>query len=254
MDLGDPDTLALFLEVYGTLPRAGPGGDDHTVRALDSVPGRAPSTVLDIGCGPGAQTEALARSLPGARILALDLLAAMARETKRRCTDAHLQNRVRALVGDMARPPVRTDGLDLIWCEGAIYFLGITDALRAWRPLLRPGGTVAFTEPVWLVDQPPAEVRAWWLSEYPAITDDEGVRSQIEAASCRTVASFPLPPSAWWDGYYDPMQARIEDLKARRPNDPSAVEVVATAETEIDMFRRFSGTYSYAFYVVQPAH
>ena len=158
MDLSDPHILGLFLELYGTLPRAAPGGNEHTVRALESVPGRAPRTVLDLGCGPGAHTESLARSLPNARILALDLLPPMVREANRRFADAHIQDRVQALVGDMAQPPVPPGSQDLIWCEGAIYFMGITAALRTWQPLLGAGGTVAFTEPVWLVDPPAEEI------------------------------------------------------------------------------------------------
>ncbi|MDH4144982.1 MAG: class I SAM-dependent methyltransferase, partial [Acidimicrobiia bacterium] len=90
MDLDDPHTLALFAEVYGTLPRAGPGADAHTLRALRSVPGPPPSTVLDLGCGPGPQTLALARARPDARILAVDRWPSMAERTNRRLADAGL--------------------------------------------------------------------------------------------------------------------------------------------------------------------
>lgn len=252
MDLSDVHTFRLFLEIYGTLPRAGPGGDEHTTRALELVPGRTPRTVLDLGCGPGAHTQALARALPEARILAVDLLPEMVEEANRRFVASQIQDRVQARVGDMTAPPVPPASQNLIWCEGAIYFLGVTEALRTWRALLEPEGTVAFTEPIWLVDSPPAEIRQWWLSEYPAISDDAGVRSWIEAASYRTIASFPLPASAWWDEYYEPMLTRIESLRARLPDDPAAAEVVTAAETEIDLFRRFSEYYSYAFFVVQP--
>ena len=136
MDLGDDHTLRLFHEVYGTLPRAGPGGDEHTARALASVPGPMPRSVLDLGCGPGAQTEALARALPVARILGVDLLPAMVDEANRRFVEAGIQDRVQAVVGDMAEPPVAPGSQDLIWCEGAIYFPGVTEALRNWRSLL----------------------------------------------------------------------------------------------------------------------
>ncbi len=252
MDLGDPHTFQLFLEVYGTLPRAGPGGDEHTTRALRLVPGPTPRTVLDLGCGPGAQTACLARALPEARILAVDVLADLVDEANRRFAEAGLGDRVQAQVGDMAQPPVAPDSQDLIWCEGAIYFMGVTEALRAWRPLLGTGGTVVFTEPIWLTDAPPDEVRTWWLSEYPAITDDVGVRSRIAAAGHRAVATFALPASAWWNEYYEPMSARVEVLRARLPDDAAALEVVRSAETEIDMFQRFADHYSYAFYIVQP--
>jgi trans-aconitate methyltransferase len=252
MDLSDPRTFELFLEVYGTLPRAGPGGDEHTRRALELVPGDASPVVLDVGCGPGAQTLCLARALPEARILAVDLLAEMVQETNRRISEAGLTDRAQAVMGDMAQLLVQPGSQHLIWCEGAIYFMGVAEALRTWRPLLAVGGTVAFTEPVWLTEAPPHEVHSWWLSEYPAMSDDGQIRAQIDLAGYRTVGSFTLPASAWWDEYYKPMQTRIAALQARLPDDPAAVEVVRSAQVEIDMFQRFSEHYSYAFYIVQP--
>lgn len=152
----------------------------------------------------------------------------------------------------MAAPQVDAESQGLIWCEGAIYNLGVTEALDAWRPLLAPGGSVAFTEPVWLVESPPQEIRNWWSSEYPAISDSAGVEARVEAASYRTVTSFVLPASAWWDEYYRPMQDRVAGLKQRLPGDPVAGEVVNAAEAEIDYFKRFSDSYSYAFFIVQP--
>lgn len=252
MDLGDPHTFALFLEVYGALPRAGPGGDEHTRRALGLVPGTRPRAVLDLGCGPGAQTACLARALPSARILAVDLLAVMVERANRRLAEAGLAQRAQAQVGDMAQPPVGPGSQDLIWCEGAIYVLGVAQALHTWRPLLRTGGTVAFTEPLWLTDSPPEELRTWWFSEYPAMSDDRKIRAHIDIAGYRTVDTFVLPPSAWWDEYYEPMQARLEALRARLPGDRAAAEVVRTAQVEIDMFQRFAEHYTYAFYIVQP--
>jgi hypothetical protein len=84
------------------------------------------------------------------------------------------------------------------------------------------------------------------------MSDDGQIRAQINLAGYRTVESFTLPSSAWWEEYYEPMQARLSALHARLPDDPAAVEVVRSAQVEIDMFERFSEHYSYAFYVVQP--
>jgi SAM-dependent methyltransferase len=195
---------------------------------------------------------ALASALPEARILAVDLLDSMVAETTRRIAGAGFGDRVSAVVGDMVAPPVEPGSQSLIWCEGAIYNVGVTEALAAWRPLLRPGGTVVFSEPVWLVASPPDEVLNWWSAEYPAISDSAGVEARIEAASYGVVGSFVLPAAAWWDEYYSPMQERIAELRARLPGDPVVAEVAAGAEAEIEMFRRHSDCYSYEVYVVRP--
>ena len=73
MDLSDTNVLDVFFDVQSDLPRQGPGDDASTRRALTSCTALAAAPrVLDVGCGPGAQTLALAALLPAARITAID--------------------------------------------------------------------------------------------------------------------------------------------------------------------------------------
>ena len=56
----------VFHDIHQGLPRQGPGTDAATLAALElcaSLP--EPARVLDIGCGPGMQTLAIARSHDG---------------------------------------------------------------------------------------------------------------------------------------------------------------------------------------------
>lgn len=152
----------------------------------------------------------------------------------------------------MGKPPVTVASQDLIWCEGAVYFLGVSEALRRWRTLLTEGGCIAFTEPIWLQPSPPPELEQWWQSEYPSITDESGVRTAINTAAYETVGFFLLPATAWWDEYYTPMERRIAEFEQRHRGDPVAEEITEMAKTEIDFFRRFSDFYSYAFFVTRP--
>jgi len=254
MDLADPRIFDLFLEIYGTLPRAGPGSTEDTLRALALVPDDSrPKTVLDLGCGPGAQTVVLAEALPESSILAMDLTPQMVIEADRRCAEAGFGERVRVKRGDMFGPIAPPASQDLIWCEGAIYFAGVERALKTWRPLLSQNGTVAFTEPIWIHPSPPDDLVAWWLDEYPAITDESGVRDAVSSAGFDTIGYFPLPAAAWWNEYYRPMEQRVVEFRAQHGGDTVATEIADEAEKEIETFRRYSDFYTYGFFVVRPS-
>jgi trans-aconitate methyltransferase len=252
VDFSNPEVFERFLALYGALPRAAPGSDDATRTALNAVPMGPQRNVLDLGCGPGAQTLSLADALPESTIVALDVLPSMIIETARRSRAAAAADRIIATVADMAAPPVAHGSQDLIWSEGAIYFLGVTAALRTWRPYLTDGGRVAFTESVWLQNDPDEEIANWWYQQYPAITDVAGVRQAILDAGFRVIDSFVLPADAWWNEYYGPMEARIPEFLAEYGRDEISLEVAAAAEEEISMFRRFNESYSYAFFIACP--
>lgn len=53
--------------------------------------------------------------------------------------------------------------------QGALYNLGIGNAMRICRGLLRPGGFFAFTDAVWRKEDPPPEVKASFDQDYPAM-------------------------------------------------------------------------------------
>jgi methylase of polypeptide subunit release factors len=67
--------FALMVDLHRDGARQGPGSDSETLRALEltRLDHTAGLRVADIGCGTGASTLALARSLPNARITAVDL-------------------------------------------------------------------------------------------------------------------------------------------------------------------------------------
>ncbi|MHB0968690.1 MAG: hypothetical protein ACYC7A_10035 [Thermoanaerobaculia bacterium] len=63
--------------------------------------------------------------------------------------------------------------------------------------------------------------------------------------------TFPLPPDAWWDDYYAPIESRLPEFRARHAGDSVAQEVADAEEIEIDLFRRYSAYYGYVFYVMR---
>ena len=160
--------MSYFLEIYGSLPRAGPGSDELTRRALEMIPQLPKSPrILDVGCGPGAQTVELLRRTTGT-VVALDILPEMIERVGARAETAGVSDRLETALQDMKKMTFSASSFDVIWSEGAIYNLGFEVGLREFQKLLRSGGYVAVSEAVWLKSNPPAEAVEFWR-QYPEI-------------------------------------------------------------------------------------
>ena len=242
---------SLFFELFSGLPRQGPGAAASTRRALGLVPEVGPHTrVLDIGCGTGAQTLALAASSP-AHIVAVDNHPPFIAELNRKAHELGIADRLQAHVADMRRLGFADGSFDLIWCEGAIYNMGVEAGLRDWRRLLRRNGHVALTEVCWQKPGAPAECVAFWNQEYPAIRYTPALLEAIAGCGYETVGHFSLPASAWWDDYYRPLQDNVTEFRERHPDAQDAQEVADRCQSEIDIWHAYSEFYGYEFLVLR---
>ena len=240
----------LFFQLHEGLPRQGPGSDEDTARALQMLAPWPPHPrILDLGCGPGAHTLVLARET-GGEVTAVDLHQPFLDELARRAAEAGLGSRIHPLHAEMGSLEVPV-AYDLLWAEGSAYLLGVTRALALWRPWLRPGGGLAFTEAVWLKPDPPEELRAWWGRAYPGMLDVEGNLGRIRQAGYDAVGHFTLPESSWWAPYYQPLEARKDELMARYGHREDLREALDECTLEIAMFRRYSGWYGYEFFATR---
>lgn len=247
-------TFEHFLTLHRGLPRQAPGGRDHTLHALSLVPDLPlRPRIVDLGCGPGAQTLDLIHAVEGSTVVAVDLHEVFLGELRERAHAAGVSDRVRIVQGDMAALPeaVHPASFHLVWSEGAAYIMGFDAALRAWRHLLLPGGFIAVSELAWLVpvDDAPAEARTFFSKEYPDMREDGANRAAFEACGYELSGSFTLAASAWWEPYYTPMLERLPGFEAQYAEDEAARAVAAATREEIDTYRRCSDSYGYVFYV-----
>ena len=106
----------------------------------------AGSTVLEAGCGVGAQTVTLARNSPGARITSIDISADSLKEAKAR-TDAAAVANVQFRQADLFALPFERDSFDHVFvCFVLEHLSRPVDALVALKALLRPGGSITVIE------------------------------------------------------------------------------------------------------------
>jgi ubiquinone/menaquinone biosynthesis C-methylase UbiE len=128
-------------------------------RRLKAAP---PARVLDLGCGLGTSTIAVARAYPRVRVLGVDLDEASVSEARAAAAEAGVADRVSFAAGDAAAS--RAEGpYDLVTVFEALHDMGDpVGALRGAREVLAEGGTVfvadekvaeAFTAPGDLVER-----------------------------------------------------------------------------------------------------
>jgi SAM-dependent methyltransferase len=105
--------------------------------------------IADLGCGPGVSTFELARRLPSARLIGLDIAPRMLHEARRRRRSAGMSRTpITWLQADAARLPFNTGSLDA--CTGHSFLYLVADrraVLLEARRVLRPGGRLVLMEP-----------------------------------------------------------------------------------------------------------
>jgi len=205
--------------------------------------------ILDIGSGPGMQTMELAQISDG-NIVAVDTHQPFLDELERRVQEQGLSDRVKTVNASMFELPFGKESFDLIWAEGAMYFMGFRNALNAWKELLAPRGYIVVTEPSWLKTEIPDEVKAHW-AEYPGMLPIEGTRKIIGECDFEEIGHFVLPDASWWEEYYNPQEQKLKTLKEKYKDNPDALAQVAETQKEIDIHRKYGDLYGYVFFVMQ---
>lgn len=106
----------------------------------------AGSSVLEVGCGVGAQTVTLAQRNPGARFVSIDRSAESLAEARERVTRAGFTN-VEFRQADIFDLPFGPESFDHVFvCFVLEHLARPVDALRTLKTLLRPGGTITVIE------------------------------------------------------------------------------------------------------------
>lgn len=178
----------------------------HGERALEVLAPAPGEHVLDLGCGCGDSSLALARRVaPGGRVLGLDLSEPMLARAAERAARAGLAN-LSFRAADVQAAPLEAGAFDAAFSRfGVMFFADPVAAFRNVRSALRPGGRLAFacwrpvTENPWVLVPMAAAAPLLPLPAPPppgapgpfAFGDAARVRGILEAAGFADVAIEP---------------------------------------------------------------
>jgi len=243
--------MEYFYELFEALPRGGPGDNRSTRRAFNAIP-KLPEQplILDIGCGPGVQTIELARISKGT-IIALDNHQAFLDKLMKKAKEKELLDHIVPKNRSMLDMDFEENTFDIIWSEGALYFMGFQNGLRRCHQLLRDDGYLAATEIVYLVSNPPAPLIQYFQREYPDIKVVKDKINLIQKEKYHLISNFTLPKSSWLDSFYLPMEEKLTRLYKKYEGNEIALGVFEEMKNEIELYRQFSDFYGYEFFIMQ---
>ena len=241
----------LYFKIFEALPRQGPGDEESTKKAFQTLSGLPQSpAILDVGCGTGTQTLLLAKLSQG-NITALDKHAPFIDILKHKARQAGLETKIQCIVGDMAAMNFPKERFDVIWSEGAAYNMGLENALKSWNMLLKHKGYFVVSELVWFKEEVPQEISEYFAREYPDMRYYEDVYAMIRSAGYELVDYFPLPSASWWTEYYTPAEKKLAEMRQEYESNTDAQVLFDAFQLEINMYRKYSEYYGYRFYITQ---
>ncbi|WP_028117215.1 methyltransferase domain-containing protein [Ferrimonas senticii] len=236
--------MADFMHVFSTLECWGPGDKAATLQALSKVP-HEPKQLLEIGCGKGLATLALAEATQ-AQLTALDNEQSALDALAVRFDEQQLAGRLNTVCASMTELPFAANSFDLIWSEGSAYIMGVEAALQQWQPLLQQDGVLVLSDLVWLVDSPAQAAKAFWSNDYPAMTTVAERLTQIEQAGYQLLDTFTLSRQAW-DNYSVPLTARVAELQGCMPDSQAIKDI----KHELQIYADHLGEFGYQMFVMQ---
>ena len=146
----------------------------------------------------------------------------------------------------MAALPFEEASFDLVWAEGSAYIMGVEQALKQWKLLLKSNGFMVVSDLVWLTDSPSNEAVQFWKDEYPDMQTVGKRLEQIQQEGFEVLDHFTLSQQAWLN-YYKPLKDRITELKPSMKES----EALSDLEREISIYEQYLTEFGYHMFVLQ---
>jgi SAM-dependent methyltransferase len=159
------------------------------------APGRP--LIIDLGAGTGTGALALARQLPDAQVVAVDVSEPMLEHLQHKARALGVADRIRTVQADLDQPWPALGPADLVWASASLHHIADPDrALTQIHAALRPGGVLAVVEldsfPRFLPDEAGAALEERCHAALAAIRAEAGMHVGADWGACLAKAGFTV--------------------------------------------------------------
>ncbi|MGD9638605.1 MAG: class I SAM-dependent methyltransferase [Alphaproteobacteria bacterium] len=241
---------AIF-DFYEKMPRQGPGSEKLTKKLLQNFRYLLPSNpvAVDMGCGSGLATLILAEF--GFKVTGVDIHQPFLDKMMEKAKEKGLDNLVKYHQSSMIETNFAKNEFDLIWSEGAIFTVGLENALKEFFPLLKQGGILGFSDCFYFQKNTPKDVvKQWeeWDCNIKTVAESLDIAEKL---GYRFIHSEKLPPQMWEESFYQPMEKLIASIKADKSSPSDLLEMAESERHNMEFFRKNNAFYGYVFHILQ---
>ena len=242
-----------IFKIFESFPRQGPGDDEHTEKAFSIIaePPEGGGEILDVGCGKGVQTMALARLCPSCRITATDIHQPFLDAVDEKIAAGGFSGRIKTVRASMDDLPFEEESFDIIWAEGCSFIMGFENAVGYWKKFLKPGGSMMISDLFWFTQSPSAEAREFFAEIDPSLMIEEKGFEIIRNAGFEHTGSFRLPPRVWKESYYGIVEEKLGYLMEAFKDDEVALVIIEGLKKQIEIFDKYHEEYGYTYNVMR---
>jgi SAM-dependent methyltransferase len=201
----------------------------YSRQAFLLLPSLVAPRILDIGCGSGLPALELA-SLSDGLIIGIDIDQPLLDIFSERIRQAGLSACVHAVNCSLFHIAFPHDLFDILWTEGVIGLIGFARGLQYWRHFLRSQGFLVVHD------------------------DSNNLSQKLQAISrhgYRLLEHFSLPDDAWWQDFYSPLEAFLDQLPSTYATRPDLRSRIDDFRYQIRLARKNPAIYRSTFFIMQ---
>ena len=196
----------------------------YLLKALSIIPKLERPLTLDIGCGAGVPTIALAGNYKG-KIYAVDSDKKSLSCLKRKIDNLNLSNRITVIHSSVFNLKFTDLKFDLVLAEGLLNVIGFDNGLQIVNRYIKDDG-------------------------YFVIHDEtenyNDKLKEIKRNKYKLLDSFELNEDIWWNDYYDELERKIASFKDKNIRDLFKREL-----EEIEMYKKNPARFRSMYYILK---